>query len=447
MFKRIIPLCLCALLLFLPLFVTSVSAADYELVGSESLAVNSTVSVVDGIQAVLPAEAPAIPELDLVKYPCLLVQSIGSSYRIDLWTSSNYFRGSPFLGRTTYLLGTKDGDTEPDGIYYFWTVGSGSWELYEKPDNLGIGYFSGSPEVYKPDDSVSRILYSTFTIYHYDGSVCHESDMQQVVPDTPNVVYPSRAEEPKFRKMPNGATYYYSQGVVADPLVVDAYVSDGGDLSYEWYGVHTVKSVATGSAFVPPTDEVGEFRWYCKVTNKVYNPNVDGGYLYWSRYTYTDTVVVVPPGEVVPPDTPGTPDYTDTLNGIQDSLNATNPGLDSAIGGFENSSSNVGSFEDEQWSGISDNIDTVTGQFDVFGAGSSMLSSFQFLSGIVNNTYNSLGPWQVVIVLPVCVGLILFICSRAPLNTIPRAHRRADREAAKATKSKGNTGKTTGGGS
>lgn len=277
--------------------------------------------VVDDIQAVLPAGVPAIPVIDLVKYPCLVVQETGgTSYRISLWTSANYYRGTPFFGRTTYYLGTSTGDSEPDGIFYTWTDGSGTWEFFDKPDNLGIGYFSGSPEIYRPDNSVSRILYSTFTIYHYDGSVCHESDVQQAVPDTPDVVYPQAAEQPKFRRAPNGATNYYLQGVQADPLVVDAYVSDGGVLSYEWFAVYTGEIVGTGSTFIPPTDEAGEYHWQCKVTNKVYNPNVEGGYLYKYRFTNYDTVVVVPPDETVPPDVPGTPDYTDTLDGIQSGI-------------------------------------------------------------------------------------------------------------------------------
>lgn len=62
-----------------------------------------------------------------------------------------------------------------------------------------------------------------------------------------------------------GTATGYWQGDTATPLVCTAEVSDGGILSYKWY--KNGEYVASGNSFTPSTNEVGQFAYYCVVTN------------------------------------------------------------------------------------------------------------------------------------------------------------------------------------
>jgi hypothetical protein len=82
------------------------------------------------------------------------------------------------------------------------------------------------------------------------------------------------AQAPTITVQPVGATY--TQEEAAEPLLVEANVTDGGTLSYQWYSQTmdknfegTVIPDETNSTYVPPTGEldVGTTYYYCVVTN------------------------------------------------------------------------------------------------------------------------------------------------------------------------------------
>jgi len=87
------------------------------------------------------------------------------------------------------------------------------------------------------------------------------------------------AQTPNITAHPHGATY--TQSATATPLTVTANVTDGGQLSYQWYS-NTVYNSATGTAigeatnanFTPPTADVGTLYYYVIVTNT--NTSVNG---------------------------------------------------------------------------------------------------------------------------------------------------------------------------
>ena len=68
----------------------------------------------------------------------------------------------------------------------------------------------------------------------------------------------------------------YTVGVEAVALTVSASVSDGGTLSYQWYGDDAVIEGAAGTSYTPPTDQLGTAYYYAVVTNTIAD-NGDGG--------------------------------------------------------------------------------------------------------------------------------------------------------------------------
>lgn len=96
--------------------------------------------------------------------------------------------------------------------------------------------------------------------------------------DTETLQIVVNAETPNITGHPASATY--NQGDTATPLSVDANVSDGGTLSYQWYSNITNSTsgaiaVGTDSAsYTPDTGTAGTLYYYCVVTNT--NSEVSG---------------------------------------------------------------------------------------------------------------------------------------------------------------------------
>lgn len=73
------------------------------------------------------------------------------------------------------------------------------------------------------------------------------------------------AQVPSITKQPTGATY--SLNGKARPLTVEASVSDGGVLSYQWFKDEKEISGAVTSSYTPSTSEAGSSVYYVRVTN------------------------------------------------------------------------------------------------------------------------------------------------------------------------------------
>lgn len=136
------------------------------------------------------------------------------------------------------------------------------------------------------------------------------------------------AETPVWTlNLPLSQILTYDQGAAAEPLTVEATVTDGGTVTYEWYRygtdaegeVYPADVFATGNTFTPPTDVAQTAYYYCRAINT--DPD---GYVAWD---YSNSIAV----QVNPVTDPGTdtdPDAgTDT-----DSDNLTAEQIGSAVG-------------------------------------------------------------------------------------------------------------------
>lgn len=92
-----------------------------------------------------------------------------------------------------------------------------------------------------------------------------------------NLKVDESVEKPVFAKE-LGEPVTYGKNDTAEPLTVEASVSDGGKLTYQWYrnnvdsnGGGTEIEGAVDSTFTPPTTEPGTTYYYVVVTNTVGN--------------------------------------------------------------------------------------------------------------------------------------------------------------------------------
>ena len=89
------------------------------------------------------------------------------------------------------------------------------------------------------------------------------------------VIDPSKtnAEIPKSSSGITGTTEY-KQGDIASALTIEATVTDGGNLSYQWYKNEVKITGATSASYKPDTTTAGTFIYKVRVTNT--NNNVNG---------------------------------------------------------------------------------------------------------------------------------------------------------------------------
>lgn len=250
-----------------------------------------------------------------------------------------------------------------------------------------------------------------------DGTLSHEEFRNKTMV----------AEFPSFIKnLPTlpGMGYIYQVGDKADTFTVEASGNaDGsGVVTYEWLDTSTLPYtvLGTGPSYTPDTSKPGTIHLACRAINTVPCSFVEGGYLIADAYSWTYTITVE--DTVVNP--PGSDTETDedeklgiisgTLERIESLLNpdAATDALTDSSQALQGSMNELGAFEQSQLVGLQNNKHVITDAFKIFGEGSTLLSAFNLVTYIVNGTYNSLGMYQVVITLPVVLGIFLFICSR-----------------------------------
>ncbi|MDR1975485.1 MAG: hypothetical protein LBQ18_00685 [Campylobacteraceae bacterium] len=91
-------------------------------------------------------------------------------------------------------------------------------------------------------------------------------------PNTPTIPTTINASTPAITTQPQSANY--TQGDTPKTLNIMASVTDGGNLTYQWYGNGTAISGATATSYTPPTSSVGTTNYHVVVTNT--NSNVNG---------------------------------------------------------------------------------------------------------------------------------------------------------------------------
>lgn len=121
---------------------------------------------------------------------------------------------------------------------------------------------------YKPaTDTVGTFKYKVKIINNLDsatGSKTAETTSSEAV-ITVNDPEKTNAAVPVISAISPDAVY--SKGESATPLSVTATVSDGGDLSYQWYLNDAEITGETQNTYTPKTDTEGEFKYKVKVTN------------------------------------------------------------------------------------------------------------------------------------------------------------------------------------
>lgn len=102
-----------------------------------------------------------------------------------------------------------------------------------------------------------------------------EEETQTAQEETP--VVDESVEVPSITAGP-GDPVTYAMNAEAEPITVEASVSDGGTLSYQWYsnnvdsnGGGTALEGETGASFTPSTTEPGTIYYYVVITNTVDN--------------------------------------------------------------------------------------------------------------------------------------------------------------------------------
>lgn len=327
-----------------------------------------------------------------------------------------------------YISSTPVDNLAGGRYMYFVPGGCESYMFYRFYDELGEWSAFLDPTVTEDvflvkwvDFPENGLIWANVDLYNEDGSIAISGSAPSSSFDPVGSIWPHFTVD-----LVPFEVYSYALNQHSSALHVNALASvPGAEYTYTWQVMtgkfwEDVPNESPDSRyFYPPTDAPGRFQYRCRVNVDSIDTHTYG----YSSYVYvvvsdSDSAAVVSPGDQI---------VIDQLGDISDSLNASSPDLDSSIGDLEDSSVTVDRFEDEQWNNINDNIGDVTGAFDAFKDGS-LAAAFTFLGGIVNNTFDSLGNWQVVLTLPLALGLILYICSRAPLNSIPRVRDQAAAE-------------------
>lgn len=371
---------------------------------------------------------PQVPYVDPVKYPYQMI--------VQSWVGWYIFVATDTL---PYVKEWRAGDYGvyfENGLVFRCNYDSTAYSWDPLLDSTGSS--SNNISLYEP-----FYIWSSFDLYN--GSQLFNAASAPVLVSLPQ--YPAFVTNLFANKV-----YTYDLNQEPEDLLVSASGASGESLVYQWQSyengswINAVNSNADPRYFTPSTSVQGSFKYRCLVFYASYGPA--SGSVSNSVYVVVGSATPAGDGigageQVIIDQMQGVQnaidDVKDSIEDLNDSINATSPDLDASIQDAEDSSGLIGDFENQQWNDINDNIDSVTGAFDVFGDGS-LAAAFGFVGGIVNNTFDSLGNWQVVLTLPLALGLILYICSRAPLQTIPRAGDRAARDVERAKRQNNSSG-------
>ena len=139
-------------------------------------------------------------------------------------------------------------------------------------DERNLYYLDWVPLQWSPGAEVSQgdvivfegpLVWCNVSIRDEAGTVRHESSDPFEI---------RRAQRPIIIR-DLGGSYTFNKGQATGWATVSALVGDGGTLTYQWLRRKTENVVtpeipgATSPSFSPPSDEVGTWHYYCKVTN------------------------------------------------------------------------------------------------------------------------------------------------------------------------------------
>ncbi|MCL2872653.1 MAG: hypothetical protein FWF41_06730, partial [Betaproteobacteria bacterium] len=215
----------------------------------------------------------AWPNANFIPYP--LVPSSG------FWSFS--IQQSPFNidSNTVVTMARSDGTPVPIAKAVALPTGYGDATLLFEP--VGLSFAAGMADTsYKITVS---FLMSAGGSYSYYNSQCYTVTVFDPAQSSGNDVAPNLCYNTDDAQTPYVSTVQsqnitYAQNALATPISVNADVSDGGTLSYQWYS-NTANSVYGGTpigtndpTYTPNTANVGTLYYYVVVTNT--NPAATG---------------------------------------------------------------------------------------------------------------------------------------------------------------------------
>lgn len=342
----------------------------------------------------LPSSITSLP------FRCFYHSSINSLYIPSSVTSANnnafdYFTGSLFM----------ESPTPPS-----WVIGSSSASISK------IFVPPGSGQSYKSDSAWSKF-----------ASIIYELDSP-----TPTVPSLTTSFDGQVISLEAGSLRFFITATNVNGTLSCQWYVNGAPISGEWSFIEAEPGVwLQGWVYTPIENGTREI--YCIVTNTLgdksesvstgtvivhYGVSGGGGGGSGDLSQVTDKLDVL---DMEISDLKQSVELVqEGIDSINDSLTVTDPALNDAVGAFDEGSAEVDAFEQQQWQDFEENSHVITDQFQIFSDTGTMVGAFTLVSGIVHNTFNSLGPWQPVLTIPLAIAIILFIWSRAPGNDKPR---------------------------
>jgi hypothetical protein len=183
---------------------------------------------------------------------------------------------------TAFKAVTACSDSDGDAVE------GGSWSYkWWSDDGDGYGCLVSTTAEYTPStDRAGTESYYCDATYTLDGKK-YEAKTDEVSV----AVYATSAEEPDIYEQPTDSTYQTGAKHIL-PLSVDAWASDGGTLSYQWYESRDNQSFSKIDGgytdeneiehyMLAPSSKAAVYYYYCEVTNT--QPSIAGS-------TYTSTI-------------------------------------------------------------------------------------------------------------------------------------------------------------
>lgn len=184
---------------------------------------------------------------DITGYYFCIYPNYPYERRGDTLYSSNYQPdGDNYNESTDYI------DSKLRGYYWGLTDELAEWHGPTQTQNGACG-----SKYYPP-----TVIWSNHDIYNQDGTLhfaANASEISQIFAETPKIT----------KDLPVFGSATYESGFYAETLSIEASVSDGGTLTYQWFCNGLLIEGATSSEYEPKTDGVGTYVYNCKVTNTI----------------------------------------------------------------------------------------------------------------------------------------------------------------------------------
>lgn len=217
----------------------------------------------------------AVAEIIVVPQPTITAKAVEAAGGKDIPNGGYSYKAGGTATALKAVASCSDSSGNP--------VEGGTWTYdwtYYKGDDPGYARSvpnGGGGQSYTPFTNLDGVFhYYCYLQYKAAGGI----EASWVTNEVTVTVTADHAEKPTFRTQPVGGSYPLGTKEISD-LSVDAEVTDGGDVSYQWYVSTGGKSFskvdgATSSSYTPPSSNAAAVRYYyCEAANTL--KSVGGG--------------------------------------------------------------------------------------------------------------------------------------------------------------------------